>query len=216
MNTPRNLLEFGLGLGLVSSLAISLALALPPQGKEKAPPAKPAEKSAPTGSATYVIDTVHSTVLFKIKHLNASWAFGRFDDVSGTFTVDYDKPEKSSLKVEIKTESVDTNAEDRNKHLQSPAFFDAKQFPTITFEGKSVKKKGETWSVTGDLSLHGVTKSITVDLEHVGTAPGMRGGELCGFFGTFTLKRSDYGMKFMAEQLGDEVALTVSIEGAKS
>lgn len=176
--------------------------------------ARPEDKKAPPAGGTFKVDPVHSTVIFKCKHVNTSWAFGRFDDVAGSFTLDEAKPENSSVEIAIQTKSVNTNAAKRDDHLRSGDFLDVKQFPTATFKSKSVARKGEhTYAVTGDLMLHGVTKSVTIDMEHIGTNDVPQMGKVAGFFGTLTISRADYGMSFMPGMLGDDVALTLSVEG---
>jgi polyisoprenoid-binding protein YceI len=176
--------------------------------------AAPQEKKAALAAGTYEIDSVHSTVGFKIKHLNTSWAFGRFDEIHGSITVDPAKPEASKVEVTVQTETVDTKIKKRDDHLRSPDFFDVKQFPTITFKSKSVQKKGDNvYAVTGDLTLHGVTKSVTVDMENTGAIDSPQMGKLAGFYGTITVKRSDYGMNFMPDALSDEVQVVMSFEG---
>jgi polyisoprenoid-binding protein YceI len=179
--------------------------------------ASPDDKKPVDPSGTYTIDPVHSTVIFKCKHVDTSWAFGRFDDVTGTVTYDAAKPENSKVEITIKTDSVNTNAKKRDDHLKSPDFLDAKQFPTATFKSKSVAKKGDKmFAVTGDLMLHGVTKSVTIDMELVGANNVPQMGKVIGFFGTLTLKRGDYGVDYGQGMLGEDVMLTLSIEsGAK-
>lgn len=200
-----------LGIGIISGLGLCMALARPmPAGPTTA------AVSATHEAETFAIDTVHSSALFRVKHLGVSYAFGRFDEMSGSFTLDSHNAENSKVNVEIKTGSVSTGNAKRDGHLKSPDFFDAKQFPTATFTSKSVKAAGDKkYSVTGDLSLHGVTKSVTAEMELVGLGKGMQGDVLAGFYGTLTIKRSDYGMKFMPEGLGDDVLLMLSFEGSK-
>jgi polyisoprenoid-binding protein YceI len=204
MNTRSALV----GIGTVCALSLSLALARP---------AAPNTATAASLAAdTYTIDPVHSTVFFRIKHLGASYAFGRFDDISGSFTIDAAKPESSKVNIEIKTTSVNTGNGKRDDHLRSSSFFDVKQFPTATFASKSVKAGGDKkYSVTGDLTVHGVTKPVTIEMENVGKSKGMQGEELAGFYGTVALKRSDFGINYMPDGLSDDVQLTVSFEGAK-
>jgi polyisoprenoid-binding protein YceI len=174
-------------------------------------------KSSPAPAAeVYTIDPVHSTIMFRVKHLGVSYVFGRFNQVSGSVSLDAEKPESSKVAIEIKTDSIDSNNPDRDAHLKSDSFFDVKQFPKATFTSTSVKKAGDKkFSVTGDLALHGVTKPVTVEIENVGKGKGMKGGELAGFFGTFTIKRADFGINYMPDGLGDEVAVTVSVEAGK-
>ena len=165
---------------------------------------------------TYTIDPVHTTIIFRINHLGSSWTYGRFDKVDGTFTVDPANPSDVKFDLSAKTESVDTNSDQRDTHLKSPDFFAAKEFPEITFKSTDVKSTGDKkYDVTGDLTLHGVTKSITVPMEFVGTSDSKQMGSRAGYEAHFSVKRSDYGMDKMVGMVGDEVYLTVSMEGKK-
>jgi len=162
---------------------------------------------------TFKLDPVHSEVVFQIEHLGVSKVFGRFNTIQGSFTLD-DDPSKISFEATVPVESLDTGAAPRDKHLKSPDFFNAKQFPDITFKSTAVKKTGDSYEVTGDLTLHGVTKSVTVTLTKVGQAQTQM-GERAGFDGQFTVNRSDYGMTFMVGPVGDEVSLWINLEGVK-
>jgi len=165
---------------------------------------------------TYNIDPVHSRVSFRVQHFGASYFHAQFFDTSGSFSVDPKNIGKSAVEVTTKIASLDTHDDKRNGHLQSPDFFNAKAFPVMTFKGKRFKKLGSNKvQVTGDLMLHGVTKSVTLTLEHVGEGKDPWGGYRSGYEGSFTLKRSDYGMKFMLGGIGDEVNVTLSIEGVR-
>lgn len=165
-----------------------------------------------SAAESYSIDGSHSTVMFKIKHFGASWFFGRFFKVEGSFSVG----EKSSVNIEVDANSVATFNKKRDKHLRSADFFNVKQFPKITFKSTSVAKAGAgTYKVTGALSLHGVTKTVAFDMSHVGSGKDPWGGFRSGYFGTLTINRSDYGMKYMVGPLSDQVELTLSIEGVK-
>lgn len=171
---------------------------------------------AVTAPAMYEIDGVHSAVIFRIKHLGVSYSYGRFNQITGSFTYDEAKPEASSIQVEIPTDSIDTGHEGRDQHLKSPDFFNAAEFPTITFKSKEVKKaKDGKLAVTGDLSLHGVTKAVTAEVEFVGAGDRGQMGNKAGFEATFTIKREDFGMSKMVGEtgIGNEVRVTVSLEG---
>jgi polyisoprenoid-binding protein YceI len=162
---------------------------------------------------SYKVDPVHSTVIFRVNHMGTSWVYGRFDDVSGTFTVDEKSPE---FDISVNADSVDTNNKQRDTHLKSADFFSVKEFPTITFKSTSVTSTGEKkFDVTGDLTLHGVTKSITVPIDFVGAAESKQMGSRAGYEALFSVKRSDYGMDKMVGPVGDEIHLTVSFEGVK-
>jgi len=163
---------------------------------------------------THTIDTTHSTVLFKVKHLGTSNSYGRFNDIAGTIVDDDKDSSKGSIDITVKVESIDTGNEKRDQHLKSPDFFAAKQFPTITFKSKSVKALPDGgFEASGQLTLHGVTRDLKVKVEKTGTGKAMRGdGKLTGFEAKFTIKRSDFDMKFMIGGIGDEVELTVAVE----
>lgn len=164
---------------------------------------------------THQIDTVHSAVLFKVKHIGVSYSYGRFNDISGTIVLDDADPAKSTAEITIKTESIDTGNAKRDTHLKSPDFFNTKQFPMITFKSKKVKKAADgKLEAEGALTLHGVTKDVTLQVERVGSSKDPRGGAKTGFHAVLKLKRSDYGMKFMLEGIGDDVEVTISLECA--
>jgi polyisoprenoid-binding protein YceI len=165
----------------------------------------------------YAIDPVHSTDVFKIKHLNVAYVYGRINGPEGKIAYDPAKPEATTFDVTLKSDNIDTGNTQRDNHLKSPAFFNAKEFPTLTFKSTSTKKLDDkNLEVTGDLTLHGTTKSITVKIEVVGTGPGVpQTGPVAGFETTFTINRSDYGMKEFAGMIGDEVTFTISLEGDK-
>ena len=161
----------------------------------------------------YKVDPVHSVVLFKVKHFGAGNYYGRFNDVSGTIVLDSKDPSKSVVELQVKADSIDTANQKRDQHLKGPDFFNVKQFPIIAFKAKDVKKSGkDTYEVTGDLTLHGVTKELKIQAEHVGTGKGMEGEERAGFEASFKLKRSDFGMKFMIGPVGDEIQVIASLE----
>jgi polyisoprenoid-binding protein YceI len=172
--------------------------------------------AAPLSAAdTYAVDSVHSSVSFKIQHLGISWVHGRFDDVSGSITVDRDDPTKSSFTLTIKPETVDTNNQMRDTHLKSPDFFNVKQFPTLTFKSTSVKPVADGYQVTGDLTMHGETKSISFTLQGGKTAEFPKGMQRIGFTTDLVLKRSEFGMDKMLNALGDEVHISIGLEGLR-
>lgn len=165
--------------------------------------------SAPE-AMTWNGDTVHSFVLFKVKHMGASNAYGRFNDFTSSFQTNDAGSEITAVNFVVKAASVDTGIAKRDAHIQSPDFLSAKQFPEITFKGGMCKSiDADTTEVTGDLTLHGVTKPLTVKVNKLGTGKGLMGVET-----TFTIKRSDYGMTNMVGPVSDEVTLTVAVEGA--
>ncbi len=165
---------------------------------------------SPAAAEPYAVDAVHSFVLFRIKHLNTSQAWGRFNDISGNVDLDGKNP---SIAVQVKAASVDTANEKRDQHLRSPDFLNAKQFPTISFTSTRVQPAGDgRYDVEGTLSLHGVSKPVSVQLTRVGAGKNQMGASIVGYDTTLDIKRSDYGMKFLLEGLGDDVKLTISLE----
>lgn len=169
----------------------------------------------PSATTPYPVDPVHSSVLFRIKHNNVSFFYGRFNDVSGSFFIDQEDASKSTMSLTVKVDSVDTGIGGRNDHLKSQQFFNATEFPEMTFKSTAFSKTGEsTYTVTGDLTMRGVTKPVTVTLEDTGRGAGGRGGQVAGFEAITTIKRSDFGMNYMVDRgLGDDVRLIVSLQG---
>jgi polyisoprenoid-binding protein YceI len=111
---------------------------------------------------TYTVDGVHSSVAFRVRHMNVAPFFGRFDQISGSFTLDEQDPAKSSFEITIPADSINTANPQRDQHLKSPTFFNSKQFQAIAFKSKKVTKEKDGYKVEGNLTLHGVTKPATV------------------------------------------------------
>jgi len=174
------------------------------------------------GSATafagenYTIDTGHSFVNFSVDHLGISKAFGRFNDFKGTIGKD-ESGNDLQVSVTINAGSIDTNSERRDKHLRNADFFNANQFDTIVFQSKKTTKNGDEYTVEGDLTMLGVTKSVTFTLKKTGEGKDPWGKIRIGLLGSATIKRSDYNMNYGLDTgaIGDEVEITVSIEGVK-
>ncbi len=176
----------------------------------------PLARTTNTAAETFSVDPVHSSMVFRVKHNNVAYFYGRFNDISGAISLDSANEAGSSLEVSVKTESVDTGNEKRNGHLKSPDFFNAAKFPACTFKStKFAKASGDAFDVTGDLTIHGVTKPVTVKFEKTGQAKNPRGGELIGFESTFTISRKDFGITFMPDGIGDDVRVSISLEAGK-
>ena len=164
---------------------------------------------------TYTIDPVHASVVFRVKHLETSYFYGVFKDVKGSFVLD-DDPSKCSVEVEVKAGSVDTNNPGRDKHVKGPDFFSAGEFPTITFKSTKVAAgKDGMLDVTGTLTLHGVSKEITVQVELTGKGRDMKGKEIAGAACTFRVQRSEFGMTKLIPAVSDEIVLMLAVEGMK-
>ena len=164
---------------------------------------------------TYTIDSVHSSAGFSLRHLVSKFS-SSFTKVSGTVNYDAAKPEASSVEATVEIASVATANEKRDNHIKSPDFFDAAKFPTASFKSTSWKKTGDnTFDVTGNLTIKDVTKQIVIKTTLVGSGPGMGGATLTGWEATTTIKKSDYGLAgpaMLSSVLGDDVALTISVE----
>ena len=174
--------------------------------------------SAFAQSSTWTIDPNHSQVNFAIKHLQVSTVRGSISGVTGTVVWDDKDPSKSSVEATINTTTVTTNNEKRDGHLKSADFFNVEKFPTMTFRSTAVTGASGKLQVVGDLTLAGVTKSVTLDVD--GPTPpqkGMGGKLVTGFSATGKLKRSDFnfGSKFGEPMLGDEVQFTIDVEAGK-
>lgn len=172
----------------------------------------------PMSVTPYEVDTAHSMILFRAKHNNVTYNYGRFNEFTGKIVMgakDASGRSDSTVEFEVKAASVDTGNEKRDQHLRSSDFFSAKQFPVITFKSTEVrvkKEKEHVLEVTGDLELHGVKKSITVDVEITGRTTGRDGESLIGFESIFEIKRSEFGMTYGMGGISDDIRLIVSIE----
>jgi polyisoprenoid-binding protein YceI len=178
------------------------------------PASGPAAATPAAAPQTWTIDPVHSSVVFRVKHANAAWFYGGFKTIKGDVVYDPAKPEAGRVTLEIAADSVDTRDPKRDTHLKSPDFFDAKQFPTISFTSTRIAaaKEKDTFDVTGDLELHGVKKSVTIKVEKTGE--GEFQGKRIGFETMATIKRSEFKMDYGIAQnvLGDDVTLKISVE----
>ena len=172
--------------------------------------ARPAQP-VPVGPNDWTIDSVHSSVGFRVKHANASFFKGMFAVIKGDVTLDPASPDASKVELVIPVDSVDTNDDKRDAHLKNADFFNAKENPNITFKSTKVAKKGEGFEVTGELAMAGKKKEVTIPVEKVGEGD-MRGTKIVGFTSKFTIKRSDFGMTYGGGMLGDDVELLIDLE----
>jgi polyisoprenoid-binding protein YceI len=141
------------------------------------------------------IDPSHSTVEFVVRHLMVSKVRGRFGSFSGTLSIT-DDPALSSVDVVIDSASIDTRDQQRDGHLRTPDFLDVENFPHITFTSTHVEGAGSSWQVTGDLTIHGVTRSVVLDVEYAGTTKDPWGGQRAGFSATTEIDREDFGLSW--------------------
>lgn len=171
-------------------------------------------------AAEYTIDPDHSKVLFKIRHLGISTVTGRFDKFSGAFAFDPKNIQASKVTATVEATSIDTDVAKRDEHLRSADFFDVEKFPQITFVSKEIRDaQGGKFKVAGDLTIHGVTKPVTLDVELVGTVKDPWGNERAGFSATATINRKDFGLTWNKALetggllVGEEVWISLEIEG---
>jgi polyisoprenoid-binding protein YceI len=178
--------------------------------------------TAVTATRTYEIDKSHSEAGFEVRHL-LTRVRGRFTDFEGTIRIDDEKPELSSVSITIKAASIDTNEPNRDAHLRSADFFSTDEFPTLSFTSTAVNPAADdVYTVTGDLTIRGVTKRIEVPVSFLGRAKDPWGNEKVGFDAQFTVNRKDFGLLWNAALetggflVGDEVKITLSVQAAEA
>ena len=190
-------------IGRVASLLGTLALAAP---------------LALAQTSTWVPDKAHSSVDFSILHMSLSQVRGHFGNIGGKIVWNEGDITKSTVNVTIDVTTVDTGVAPRDADLKSDHFFDVAQFPTATFASTSVSKSGDGLTVAGNLTLHGVTKPVVLQVDGPrGPLPGMDKKPHAGFSATTTVKRTDFGIgtKYPPSMVGDDVKLTIDLDMAK-
>ncbi|WP_019601508.1 YceI family protein [Teredinibacter turnerae] len=196
---------------MFKSLAVKLAPAVLAFGLSAAPMVQ---------ADDYVVDTkgAHAFVQFRVKHLGYSWLYGRFNDFSGEFSYDPKKPEASSISMNVDMTSLDTNHSERDNHLSAEKYLNFDKYKTATFTSTKYEKTGaDTAKLTGNLTFLGVTKPITIDVEHIGGGKDPWGGYRQGFEGRAVITPKDFGLD-MASKLGPDsaqVELMISVEGIR-
>lgn len=174
----------------------------------------------------YALDPAHTSVIFGVSHLGFSYTYGRFNKVDGKYTLDEANPEASTFELILDAGSIDTNDAQRDSHLKSADFLNAGEFPLITFKSTSVTMKEPApgaagaeaeqpvYEVAGDLTIHGVTRPVTLPLKLLKVGEGSDGKKRSGFLCETRVLRSEFGMTNMIPQVGDDVAITISFEGS--
>ncbi|RZO86348.1 MAG: polyisoprenoid-binding protein [Oceanococcus sp.] len=186
---------------ICSAALLAVAVATPAQAADK-----------------YKFDTVHSQVIFFVSHLGFSMSEGEFLDFDGGFSFDQKNWGNSSVDVTIKTASISLDDKKWDDHMKNEDFFNVEKYPTMTFKSTKVESKdGKTGTITGDLTLLGVTKPVTLDVtfNKAGAHPFNPKKQLIGFSATGTLKRSEFGMKYALPAVGDEVEIRIEVEAEK-
>ncbi|WP_448208068.1 YceI family protein [Azospirillum sp. sgz302134] len=173
---------------------------------------------ASAAPVAYKIDPAHLSVAFIVNHLGFSNLIGRFNTAAGDLSFDKDAVEKSTVAVTVDTASVDTNHAKRDEHLRSPDFFNAKEFPKMTFKSTKIEKTGDkTGKLYGDLTLLGVTKPVVLDVtfNKDGVSPASK-QETVGFSARGKVKRTDFGMKYGAPYISEDIDLLIEAEAVKA
>ena len=175
-----------------------------------------AAKKLPADS--YAFDKVHTQIMFSVSHLGFSFSTGSFTVFDGGFTFDEAKPESSTVNVTIDTDSITLHDDKWEEHMKSEDFFNVAAFPTMTFKSTLAEKTGDnTGRLTGDLTLLGVTKPVTLDvIFNKGAVHPYSKQYVAGFSATGALKRSDFGMVYGLPGIGDEVNITLEVEGIRN
>lgn len=177
--------------------------------------------AGPVGAADYYqLDPSHTSVIFGATHWRFSFTYGMFRTASGNYIIDKDNPANSRFQFKIDANSLFTNSDDRDKHLRSSDFLSVQQYPDITFESTkctllNTPEEGVVYQLEGTLTMHGVSKTITVPLRMLGEGTGPFGDHRSGFVCQIALKRSDFGMTNLLDkgQVGDAIGITISFEG---
>lgn len=171
---------------------------------------------APRGDHDWVVDTGHSSAMFKVMHASASNFYGAFNVIEGTISLDPAAPENGRVELSIPVDSIDSRDAKRDAHLKGPDFFNGKENPDITFASTKIAANGDgTYEVTGDLALAGETQSVTAMVRRVGESHVM--GHRVGYETSFEIQRSKFGMDYglAKKALGDEVTILISLELTK-
>lgn len=167
-------------------------------------------------AGTWAIDPTHSTIGFTVRHLMVSKVRGRFQDFSGSITVD--ESGVTAISADIDVASITTDNAQRDGHLKTADFFEVEKFPTAAFRSTSVAPQGDGYVLTGDFTLHGVTKQVELSVEYNGVNAGMGNGPVAGFEATTTINRRDFGISIDmpleggGAVVGDKITLNLDIE----
>lgn len=174
-------------------------------------------------AATWEIDPAHTSIQFSVRHMMISNVRGEFGKVAGKVEADETNPTAARVEATIEAASIDTHNAKRDEHLRSPDFLDASRFPTITFRSKQAERAGEgRWKITGDLTLHGATREVVLEVD--GPTPAVKdpgGNTRAGAQARTTINRQDFGITFSkaldggGALVGDEIAITIEVEVVK-
>lgn len=170
----------------------------------------------PVAAADYKIDDTHSFIQFRIQHLGFSWLYGRFNTLEGSYSYDEAKPADAKIKVNIDAASIDTNHAERDKHLRSEEFFYVDKYPKATFVSTGYKATGKGKGIlSGNLTLRGVTKPVSIDVTQIGAGDDPWGGYRRGFSGTTSITLADFGIPYNLGPAARSAELMLTVEGIR-
>jgi polyisoprenoid-binding protein YceI len=204
-----------LSAGLLTAGSLLAVAAPAPSAAAPAAPALAASSSETLASGAFTLDAVHSSVVFSVRHMGVANFWGRFNKMDAKVDLNPEHARGGSITITIDAASVDTGNQRRDDHLRNPDFFNAKEFPSVTFTSTMIERRDGYFRVTGDLAMIGTTRSMTVDLKQTGKTTHPRSGKpLIGLEADFTIRRSDFNMNFGIEQgsLSDEVRMIFGLE----
>ncbi|MBK5265763.1 MAG: YceI family protein [Alphaproteobacteria bacterium] len=197
---------------LAPATLVLATFALGPVVAQDVPGLPGAPDPARVQAGTYAVDPEHTQVAFTVNHLGFTNYVGLFGSATGSMTIDPAQPEKASLSVEIPLKEMYTTSAKLNEHVQGPDFLDVPKFPTAKFESTSIKVDGTTAEITGNLTLHGVTKPVTLDAEFTGAGTQPMSKKLnIGFSGATAIKRSDFGIDKYVPLVSDNIGLSIAV-----
>jgi polyisoprenoid-binding protein YceI len=187
------------------------SFAVPAMAQQEAPAAAAEQQPRQIEAGTYQADSAHTQVLFSVNHFGFNVYNGLIGGATGTLTIDPNEPEKAVVQIEIPLSGIVTTSDELTAHLKRDDFFDAEKFPTATFKSTKVEVDGDDAQITGDLTMHGVTRSVTIDAGITGSGDNpMNKAKTIGFEGGTMIKRSDFGISAYIPNVADEVYLDIT------
>lgn len=199
----------------ITTLLPSHAFAAVPVQNSDPPPVKATTQM--DGASTWTIDNEHSSVVGAVSHFGLSFIYGRFNNCEGSIRMDFQQPDSTKFQFKIDPGSIDSNNPSRDIFLRGPNCLDASQYDSINFESISVKavdqeadtgKTKRTFQITGNLTIHGETRKVTIPLELLAMGNGPNGKLRCGFMSKFVVQRSEFGINGLEDSVGDSIAVT--------
>lgn len=195
----------------VAALLLLAAVAAAPLAAQQMPTEVPGKaNTALVQPGTYTVDAGHTLVTFRVNHLGFSMYHGQFGNPTGSLVIDPKKPNEAKVDVSFPIDSVSTTSDALDKHLKGADFFDAAKHPAGRFTSTAVTVSGQDATITGNLTLRGVTRPVTLRAKFIGAGPSPMGGKLnVGFSATTSIKRSEFGMTYGIPMVSDNVDLTI-------